>query len=247
MKWSMDTHKFMSEITRKALQIISSNGITSESDPDEIERVERQLADAGVYRSFDAAKGRVRRALFTYFKAYGCMGENEQLTEIGRLFAENEITVQEICFHYILNYKYVDDEAEYYPLRFILELLKRLKSRDPGQAFISAYDFSKLVECQSINQIDDNFVDEILAARQGDPIEVNERNVGFDVWSYMLIAAGITSRTTDRTLVVRDEELAEWILGTYEKNLSYVKGRVITGPFDHLPLLPVHNQRPEGI
>ena len=73
MKWSMDTHKYISEITRKALQVIVSHGITSESGPEEIDAVERELGTCGVYRNYDGAKGRVRRALFTYFKAYGCL------------------------------------------------------------------------------------------------------------------------------------------------------------------------------
>ena len=29
MKWSMDTHKYISEITRKALQVMTEHGITS--------------------------------------------------------------------------------------------------------------------------------------------------------------------------------------------------------------------------
>ena len=99
----------MSEITRKALQIMSAHNITSESEPEEIAAVERDLAQEGIYRSYDAANGRVRRALFTYFKAYGCLDDNERLTEMGRLFVDNKITVQEICFHYILNYHYTDD------------------------------------------------------------------------------------------------------------------------------------------
>ena len=109
MRWYLETHKFMSEITRKALQIITARGITSESDAGDIENAERELANAGVYQSFESAKGRIRRALFTYFKAYACIDDNEHLTEIGRLFASNEITVREMCFHYILNYRYNGD------------------------------------------------------------------------------------------------------------------------------------------
>jgi len=90
MKWSMDTHKFMSEITRKALQIMVAHGVTSESEPEVVEATENELADAGIYRSREGVKGRIRRALFTYFKAYGCMDDNERLTEIGKLFAENK-------------------------------------------------------------------------------------------------------------------------------------------------------------
>ena len=50
MRWYLDTHKFMSEVTRKALQIIAERNITSESSPEEIVQAERALADAGVYQ-----------------------------------------------------------------------------------------------------------------------------------------------------------------------------------------------------
>lgn len=45
MKWSMDTHKYMSEITRTALQVIAKHGITSESKPEEIDAVEKELVE----------------------------------------------------------------------------------------------------------------------------------------------------------------------------------------------------------
>ena len=66
MKWSMDTHKYMSEITRTALQVIAKHGITSESKPEEIDAVEKELVEKKVYKDYPSAKGRVRRALFTY-------------------------------------------------------------------------------------------------------------------------------------------------------------------------------------
>lgn len=241
MKWSMDTHKFMSEITRKALQIISARGITGESEPEEIDAVERELADAGIYRSYEAAQGRVRRALFTYFKAYGCLDDNEHLTEIGRLFVENKITVQEICFHYILNYKYSDDESDYYPVQLLLACINKLAARGAGQGYLSAYDFSQIVECQNLAQIDDDFIDALITARQNNPIEVNERTVGFDVWSNMLISAGIFRKTTDRTLVITNQQLADWIVSAYENPLTSVKGCVLTGVFEHLPLPQLSN------
>lgn len=236
MKWYLDTHKFMSEVTRKALQIMSAHGITSESETDEIEAVERELANQGVYKSYDAAQGRVRRALFTYFKAYGCIDDNERLTEIGRLFVENKITVQEICFHYILNYKHKIDDVEYYPVQLLLSCIKKLNNRSVGQGYLTAYDFSKIADCHGLEEIDDHFVDELLSARQGAPIEVNERGVGYDVWSNILLSAGIMKRTDDRALVIKDHELANWILSAYEYQLQSIKGRVLAGPFTKLPV-----------
>lgn len=103
MKWSMDTHKYMSEITRTALQVIAKHGITSESKPEEIDAVEKELVEKKVYKDYPSAKGRVRRALFTYFRAYGCLNDVEQLTEVGREFIANRLSVKELSFEYILN------------------------------------------------------------------------------------------------------------------------------------------------
>ncbi|GLI52206.1 hypothetical protein TSYNTROOL_22920 [Tepidanaerobacter syntrophicus] len=236
MKWSMDTHKYISEITRKALQIMVAHNITSESEPDEIDAVERELAAANVYKDYESAKGRVRRALFTYFKAYGCLDENEHLTELGRLYVENKITIQEFCFHFIVNYQYKDEETQYYPVQLILTCLKKLSELGTGQAFLSAYDFSKIVECQSIDEINDNFVNELLNARTSATIEVNERNIGFDVWSKMLVQGGILNRTTERTLVVKDWALADWILNAYENQLQVMRGHICTGILKFLPI-----------
>ena len=102
MKWSMDTHKYMSELTRKALQILAENHINSDSEPDAIESAERKLADAGVYKDFDGAKGRIKRALFTYFKAYDCMDTSGNLTEVGSAYVENKLSLQEFSFYYVI-------------------------------------------------------------------------------------------------------------------------------------------------
>lgn len=141
VKWSMDTHKYMSEITRTALQVIAKHGITSESKPEEIDAVEKELVEKKVYKDYPSAKGRVRRALFTYFRAYGCLNDVEQLTEVGREFIANRLSVKELSFEYILNYKYADDNAEYYPAQLILTCLRKLYDRDKTEAYITPYDF----------------------------------------------------------------------------------------------------------
>ena len=180
--------------------------------------------------------------MFTYFKAYGCINDSEQLTEIGRLFVENKITVQEICFHYLVNYAYEDDDGNgYYPVALILKCLKMLAERGMGNEYISAYDFSKLVECDSYDDLTDEFVDELLVARRADQIEVNERTIGFDVWSNMFIKAGIFNKTTERTLVIKDRGLADWILRSYEHPQNNVKGQVVSGVLEYLPLPQLAN------
>ena len=243
MKWSMDTHKYISEITRTALKVMSDHNISSESEPEEIEAVERDLAAAGVYKDFEAAKGRVRRALFTYFKAYHCLDENERLTDIGRLYADGSLSIQEFSFYYIVNYIYKDDHSEYYPTRLVLSCLKQLGARGAQHAYISAYDFSRIVDCNSFDDVNSTLIDDLLSVRLGQIPVVNERNIGFDVWAKMLVQAGILKRNSDRSLSVANQGLADWILDAYEQTLTTLNGKINSGILKYLPVLPLNNPR----
>lgn len=243
MKWSMDTHKYISEITRTALKVMSDHNISSESEPEEIEAVERDLAAAGVYKDFEAAKGRVRRALFTYFKAYHCLDANERLTDIGRLYADGSLSIQEFSFYYIVNYIYKDDHSEYYPTRLVLSCLKQLADRGAQHAYISAYDFSRIVDCNSFDDVNSTLIDDLLSVRLGQIPVVNERTIGFDVWAKMLVQAGILKRNSDRSLSVANQGLADWILDAYEQTLTTLNGKINSGILKYLPVLPLNNPR----
>jgi len=243
MKWSMDTHKYISEITRTALKVMSDHNISSESEPEEIEAVERDLAAAGVYKDFEAAKGRVRRALFTYFKAYHCLDANERLTDIGRLYADGSLSIQEFSFYYIVNYIYKDDYSEYYPTRLVLSCLKQLADRGAQHAYISAYDFSRIVDCNSFEDVNSTLIDDLLSVRLGQIPVVNERNIGFDVWAKMLVQAGILKRNSDRSLSVANQGLADWILDAYEQTLTTLNGKINSGILKYIPVLPLNNPR----
>lgn len=236
MKWSMDTHKYMSEITRTALQILADNNITSASSPEEIEAAERKLAHAGVYRDFDGAKGRIRRALFTYFKAYDCMTPSEQLTEVGKAFVENKLSIQEISFYYVTNYLYKDREISYYPLRLIMECLYRMYKTDPKEAYLTAYDFSLIVDCDSYAQINDTFVAKLLNNHKSETPAVNERTIGYDVWAKMITQAGILS-FENHTLKLRNVKLAEWILNAYKQPFTKQRGILTSGILNYLPTI----------
>lgn len=233
----MDTHKYISEITRKALQVISSHGITSDSSPEEIDAVERELGSCGVYRDYEGAKGRVRRALFTYFKAYGCLDDSEQLTELGRLYVDNKITVREFSFYYILNYMYENEDIKYYPAEMVLSCYYKLYKADESQAYLSAYDFSQIVECDSLEDINDEFIGNLIAARKTAPIAVNERTIGFDVWAKMFVQAGIFKRNEEKNLISDNIPLIEWILTSYQKNFETHMGSICTGVLNNFPIM----------
>lgn len=237
IKWSMDTHKYISEITRKALQVMVAHGITSESEPEDIDAVEHELGACGVYKDYEGAKGRVRRALFTYFKAYGCLDNSEHLTELGKLYAENKITIQEFSFYYILNYVYERENVNYYPAELVLRCFYKLYERGEQQAYLSAYDFSKIVECDSIDDIDDAFVDSLIEVRNGTPIAVNERNIGFDVWAKMFVQAGVFKRNIDKNLFSDNILLVKWILESYQKKFDTQMGTVCTGVLNNFPIM----------
>lgn len=234
MKWSMDTHKYMSEVTRKALQVLAELNINAESEPEEIEAAERKLAEVGVYKGFEGAKGRIRRALFTYFKAYDCMNANCFLTEVGEAFVENKLSIQEISFYYVVNYLYENNDIKYYPLQFILKCLSELYKNDPQNAYLTAYDFSLIVECDGIDQINDTFINNISQSHVGDAPVVNERAIGFDVWAKMLTQAGIVD-FIEHKLYLLNIELAEWILESYKKDIKRIRGSLTSGVLKHIP------------
>lgn len=240
MKWSMDTHKYISEVTRKALKVLFEKNITSESSAEEIDAAEHILADENVYKDYKGAKGRIRRALFTYFKAYGCMDETEHPTEMGRLFADGKISVTEFSFWYIVNYKYENEDISYYPTKLILKVLRMLNATDMKQAYITPYDFSAIVDCNSEDEIDDMFIHRLLEARETEIPEVNERAIGYDVWSKMLLQAGILEKNESKYLVERNEQLIDWILDAYDKDIE-INGTVNSGILRYIPLIPIHS------
>lgn len=242
MKWSMDTHKYISEVTRKALKVLFEKNITSESSAEEIDAAEHILADENVYKDYKGAKGRIRRALFTYFKAYGCMDETEHPTEMGHLFADGKISVTEFSFWYIVNYKYEneDEDISYYPTKLILKVLRMLNATDMKQAYITPYDFSAIVDCNSEDEIDDMFIHRLLEVRETEIPEVNERAIGYDVWSKMLLQAGILEKNESKYLVERNEQLIDWILDAYDKDIE-INGKVNSGILRYIPLIPIHS------
>lgn len=238
MKWSMDTHKYMSEITRKALQVLAEAGVTSLSEPEEMDAAERKLAQAGVYKSYDGANGRIRRALFTYFKAYDCMDANEKLTEVGQAYVDNKLSVQEISFYYVVNYIYKKDDVSYYPLQLILKCLYALYQKGATEAYITPHDFSKIVDCDDLAQVNAEFVEDIWNSHKQDPIPVNERAIGYDVWAKMLVQAGVLEQH-NHNLRLSNIQLATWLLDAYEKPVERKRGCLTSGVLQHFPLIQV--------
>lgn len=238
MKWSMDTHKYMSEITRKALQVLAEAGVTSLSEPEEIDAAERKLAQSGVYKNYDGANGRIRRALFTYFKAYDCMDVNEKLTEVGKAYADNKLSVQEISFYYVVNYVYKKDDVSYYPLQLILKCLYALYHKGATEAYITPHDFSKIVDCDDLAQVNAEFVEDIWNSHKQDPIPVNERTIGYDVWAKMLVQAGVLEQH-NHNLCLRNIQLATWLLDAYEKPIERKRGCLTSGVLQYFPLIQV--------
>ncbi|AYV72083.1 AAA family ATPase [Bacillus sp. PK3-056] len=243
MRWYLDTHKFISEKTRKALQILVEHDLTGSSSQADFEAVAQDLAKANFYQSFETAKTRIRRALFTYFKAYGCLDQHEQLTEVGKAYSDNNLSIQEFCFYFIVNYKYTSDETSYYPVELILKFIKIMESISSEEGYLTPYEFSKLAECNAIADISDEFISTTFEARKQATIPVNERRIGYDVWSYMLVNAGILEKTQNRTLRIKNAQLVDWILSAYQKDNTVVKGKIVTGILSEIPVLEYGRSR----
>lgn len=214
MKWSLDTHKFVSEIVRSALQTIVNRNITGQSGEPEIKAAEQELFEKGVYRTREGADGRIRRALFTYFKAYHFMTQEGELTEFGKAFYDGTLSVKEACLHFIFNYKYSDEHSSYYPLYRILSYFEYCENQQ-ADPMLSLEAFDLLVE----GVADSKELFSLVFQGQNDSREVDARNIGFDVWSYMLIESGLLEKVNPKVLRIKNKAMVELLLNAY-KNMK---------------------------
>lgn len=241
MKWSLDTHKFVSEIVRTALQVVVDRKITSQSDEQVVKAAEHELADKGVYRSREAAEGRIRRALLTYFKAYNLMTQSGELTEVGTAFYSNKLSVKELCLHFLYNYNYADASRgkNYYPLELLLAFTDYC-SRNASEAnFISLEDFDELVERES--GTDETFA--AVVQNRSKKKNVDARNVGYDVWTYMLLESGLYAKNADKQLVPLNSPMIAFLLKAYrDGKKDGIKGSLAKGYISNIPM-PNCNRR----
>lgn len=244
MEWNIDVHKFLSEITRTALKVIADFGVTSASDNELITKAEHRMAELGVYKSEEAAEGRVRRALFTYFKNYNLMYDDTSLTPIGEIFRDDRISIKEFAFYYLANYKHqVSKDEEYYPLQLIIKCLKEKQSHSSAEGIITSYDFSRLVLCKKLDDINDSFIED-LVSNSGVILDDSEkRSVGFDVWQNLLCSAGLFVKEDKNSMIPSNNELIDWIYDAYSKKHPSVEGEIITGILHELPLLNIDSQK----
>ena len=186
----MDTHKYMSEITRTALQVIAKHGITSESKPEEIDAVEKELVEKKVYKDYPSAKGRVRRALFTYFRAYGCLNDVEQLRDL----------------------VYNDKAKDNYDNEFE-HLCFEEKTHD-----ISDIDRQRLQEMRAAKRQNRRFPEKVLKYLWDDAFKFNRETV-FDVTNYSSLEAVIRkfvdSEARDR-MAVFNQTIVNTFTGTQQ-------------------------------
>lgn len=243
MEWNIDVHKYLSEITRTALKVIADLGVTSTSDNDLITKAEHKMAELGVYKSKEAAEGRVRRALFTYFKNYNLMYDDTSLTPIGKIFQDGRISIKEFAFYYLVNYKHqVSEDKSYYPLQLIIKCLKEKQSHSFAEDVITSYDFSKLVLCKGIDDIDDDFLKDLKSNSNVILEDKDRRAVGFDVWQNLLCSAGLFVKGENYSMIPCNKELIDWVYNAYSKKHPSVAGEIVTGVLLELPLLNIDKQ-----
>lgn len=214
MKWSLDTHKFISEIVRTALQVVVDRNITSQSDEQAVKAAEHELADKGVYRSKEGAEGRIKRALLTYFKAYNLMTSNGELTEVGMAFYSNKLSIKELCLHFLYGYKFYDEQSDesYFPLEIILSFTDYCRKNAPEANYISLEDFDELVKNGSAT--DETFSN--VVNNRSILKTVDARAVGYDVWTYMLLESGLYEKNAEKHLIPRNNAMIEFLLNSYK-------------------------------
>lgn len=238
MKWSLDTHKFMSETIRTAFQVIVDRKINNTSDETAIKAAEHELADKGVYKSRDAAEGRVRRALLTYLNAYNLMTPTGIVSKVGKRFYDGTFSVRETCLFFLYTYRYkIDATRGYYPLEHLLLFIKHCQSRK-AVCEISLGDFARLVDCDEVNS---QVFDSIIQQREHSTT-ADARAVGYDVWTYMLLESGLFRKNEEKSLVIANAHMIDFLVAAYEAKAYGDKNDPATGFVSRIPK-PVTNSR----
>ena len=238
MKWSLDTHKFLSEVVRTAFQVVVDRKINNTSDEFSIKAAEHEMADKGVYRSREAAEGRVRRALLTYLNAYNLMSPSGIITKLGKCFYEETISVKEACLFFLYTYRYkIDATRGYYPLEHLLRFVKYCQEQKVV-CEISLDDFARLVE---YDEISDEVFHSIVSQR-GYSTNTDARSVGYDVWTYMLLEAGLFQKNDDKNLVIANMHMVDFLAQSYAAKAYGDKSDPSTGFVSRFPK-PATNNR----
>ena len=242
MKWSLDIHKYPSEKTRSILKIMRDLRITKSSSAEEISKAEDLMDTQGLYSGKKGAEGRIRRALFTYFAAYYCVDESGELTEFGKLFTQDKITIKEYAFHYIANYSVGGgSDHHYFPLHMLLLFSKKLASIAPEQNYITATDFKNLQSLNSLEELDDTFIQGILKGNRFEVQGPDVRSWNFDAWRNLLTSAELFSGSQDAISISAHPFIVEWLLYAYSHNPKVIKGEINTGVFQYLPFCGYDN------
>lgn len=236
MKWSLDTHKYFSETTITALKVITKYGLTRNSTNEEIDIAEKELAKVGVYKTYDNAKGRVRRALFTYFRAYHCIDDSEQLTNLGRAIIQDKLSLEEFCLSFLCQYTCFNEDATIYPFKWILKFFEVMTRTNTDVSILSASDFHELIEIKDYNDINDDFAKHCVEKREDTSFQVNEREIGYDVWGKLLELSGVFKRD-QKVIKINNLELYNWLIKHLDQDYSIVKGEVISGALGSIPKL----------
>lgn len=210
MKWAVDVHKYLSEITRVSLQVFQNLNLRQNASVAEIRAATRMLVERGVYREYNEQV--IRRHLITNLKSYNLIDDDWRLTELGQKFANGEIEVNEVAFMYVCQYRYVNGNASYYPLYRLLCCLEEKRNRNVQKAYISAFDFLRIQN--NDGPLSADFF-ESLIANEAELDDKERRNIGFDVWAKLLSTAEIFEKRKN-ILYPKNLHLIKWIVEKYE-------------------------------
>lgn len=241
MKWAIDVHKYLSEITRSALGVVQQFNLKPDSDNALIDQAGRKMVELGIYSDASKAGATIRRALITNLKCYHLIDKDWSLTEFGEAFVSGKLSLQETALQYISTFLYSDDTNEYYPLHFLLKCAK--KKFEAGLPFLTANDFAQLCDFSSIDEINDDFVKDSLNSINVRLSDAKRRSVGFDVWSKLLVLSGLFKKEDKDKLFFPNSNLCKWLYNAYDNEIPKpTYGKVITGVLTFLPVPEIKNQ-----
>ncbi len=205
--------------TPEVLKLLLENPRKAEKE------MEKALYKRGVLNKENDPNNPLTRRWFTYLRSYGLMNVND-VTEIGRLFAESKLSLQEVAFLQLINRveKITSSSTDLYLLKIVFLLLKRLVAHSKNDAYITREEFSELIS--PLNSDDDASLDaltaDILGKRAAGTTIPYAPKINDDIWFNSLNLTGIFEQL-NRSLYVKDFDLFETVVEFYETGKSSTK------------------------
>ena len=200
--------------TPEVLKLLLENPRKAEKEMEAI------LFHKGVLNKENDPNNPLTRRWFTYLRSYGLMSGND-VTEIGKLFAESKLTLQEVALLQLISRTETISSSgtEIFLLKILILLFKRLIAHSKNDAYVTREEFTSLVI--PVDQDDDATLDAlsntILTNRASGTTVPYSAIYNDDIWFNSLAVTDVFEQL-NRSLYVKDFDLLSVLIEFFDKN-----------------------------